>query len=153
MRARPRGWAGRAGPGGAGRGGAGPGPAGQAPLRADGGLGGGLHARLVQAGVVLARCFLDGPAGTALAAEAAAAAAGGGSLRLAVEVPDPGLARLPWETLVLPGGCAAGAAGPGADVPDGRAAHPPAAIQVRGPLRILAVIASPRRRRRGAAGL
>ena len=119
---------------------------GQAPLRAGAaaGLAGGLHAGLVQAGIVLGRCFLDGPAGAALAAEAAAAAAGGGSLRLAVEVADPGLARLPWEALVLPG----------QDVPlvlqdrvqmyrTVALAHPPAAIGVRGPLRILAVIASP----------
>ena len=61
-----------------------------------------------------------------------------------MEVADPGLARLPWETLVLPG----------QDVPlvlqdrvqmyrTVALAHPPAAIGVRGPLRILAVIASP----------
>ena len=119
---------------------------GQAPMRAEAaaGLAGGLHAGLVAAGIVLGRCFLDGPAGAALAAEAAAAAAGGGSLRLAVEVADPGLARLPWETLVLPG----------KDVPLAlqdrvqmyrtvAMAHPPAAIGVRGPLRVLAVIASP----------
>jgi tetratricopeptide (TPR) repeat protein len=118
---------------------------GQAPLRAAAadGLGGGLHVGLVQAGMVLGRCFLDGAAGEALAGEAAAAAAGGGSLRLAVEVPDPGLARLPWEALVLPG----------QDVPlvlqdrvqmyrSAALADVPA-IQVRGPLRILAVIASP----------
>jgi tetratricopeptide (TPR) repeat protein len=119
---------------------------GEAPLRAAvaPGVAGGLHAGLVAAGMVLGRCFLDGAAGTALAEEAAAAAAGGGSLRLAVEVADPVLARLPWETLVLPG----------QDVPlvlQDRVqvyrtvplAHPPAAIGVRGPLRILAVIASP----------
>jgi tetratricopeptide (TPR) repeat protein len=119
---------------------------GQAPLRAQAaaGLAGGLHAGLVAAGMVLGRCFLDGPAGAALAGEAAAAAAGGGSLRLAVEVADPGLAALPWEALVLPG----------QDVPlvlqdrvqmyrTVALAHPPAAIGVRGPLRILAVIASP----------
>jgi hypothetical protein len=61
-----------------------------------------------------------------------------------VEVADPVLAELPWETLVLPG----------QDVPlvlqdrvqmyrATELAHPPAAVQVRGPLRILAVIASP----------
>ncbi len=118
---------------------------GQAPLRAAAaGLAGGLHAGLVAAGMVLGRCFLDGPAGQALAAEAAAAAGGGAALRLAVEVADPGLAGLPWETLVLPG----------QDTPlvlqdrvqmyrTAALAHPPAAIQVRGPLRVLAVIASP----------
>ena len=122
----------------------GPAGAGAAAGAAAAGLAGGLHAGLVQAGIVLGRCFLDGAAGAALAAEAAAAAAGGGSLRLAVEVADPGLARLPWETLVLPG----------QDVPlvlqdrvqmyrTVALAHPPAAIGVRGPLRILAVIASP----------
>jgi hypothetical protein len=113
---------------------------GQAPLRA---TAAGLAAGLVAAGTVLGRCFLDGPAGQALARETAAAA-GGGSLRLAVEVPDPRLAGLPWETLVLPRH----------DTPlvlQDRVqmyravtpAHPPAAIGVRGPLRILAVIASP----------
>ena len=76
----PAGRAGRAGPGGAGRGGAGARPGrGRSPLRAQAaaGLAGGLHAGLVQAGIVLGRCFLDGAAGAALAAEAAAAAAGG----------------------------------------------------------------------------
>jgi tetratricopeptide (TPR) repeat protein len=118
---------------------------GQAPLRAAAaGLAGGLHAGLVQAGMQLGRCFLDGPAGQALAAEAAASAAGNAALRLAVEVPDPQLAGLPRETLVLPG----------QDTPlvlqdrvqMYRAAaldHLPTAIGVRGPLRILAVIASP----------
>ena len=63
----------------------------------------GMHAGLVQAGAVLGRCFLDGEAGAALAAEVAAAAAGNATLRMAVEIKDERLAGLPWETLVLPG--------------------------------------------------
>src|SRR5262249_21740544 len=107
-------------------------------------MSGGLHAGLVQAGVVLGRCFLDGAAGVALAAEAAAAQGGNAALRLAVEVTGPGLVNLPWEALVLPGQVtplALRERGEGDRAPV--LAHPPAAIQVRGPLRILAVIASP----------
>jgi tetratricopeptide (TPR) repeat protein len=115
------------------------------PVRAAAGTAtAGIHAALAQAGAALGRCFLDGTAGQALAAEVAAAAAGGAAVQLAVEVPDERLAALPWEALVLPGQLTPlvlqdrvelyRAATPG---------HRPPAIQVRGPLRILAVIASP----------
>jgi tetratricopeptide (TPR) repeat protein len=103
-----------------------------------------LHAGLVQAGAMLGRCFLDGEAGQALAAEVAAAAAGNAALRLAVDIKDAVLAGLPWETLVLPGQATPLVLMERVEMY--RAVgltHPPAAIQVRGPLRILAVIASP----------
>ena len=104
----------------------------------------GLHAGLAQAGAALGRCFLDGEAGRALAAEVAAAAAGNAALRLAIEIKDPGLAGLPWETLVLPGQVTPLVLSDRVEMYRAAAlAHPPAAIQVRGPLRILAVIASP----------
>jgi hypothetical protein len=69
-------------------------------LRADGQAGGALHASLLEIGRKLGARFLDGPAGQALAEQAAWA--GGRVLRLAVQVDDPELADLPWETLVLP---------------------------------------------------
>jgi tetratricopeptide (TPR) repeat protein len=120
--------------------------AGGAPMRAPaaGTAHAGMHAGLVQAGAALGRCFLDGAAGTALAAEVAAAAASNAAARLAVDVQDPGLAGLPWETLVLPGQVTPLVLQDRVEVY--RTAvleHPPPAIQVRGPLRILAVIASP----------
>jgi TIR domain/CHAT domain len=104
----------------------------------------GIHAALVQAGAALGRCFLDGAAGKALAAEVAAATAGNAAVRLALDVEGPGLAGLPWETLVLPRQRTPLVLQDRVEVY--RTAvreHPPPAIQVRGPLRILAVIASP----------
>jgi len=104
----------------------------------------GMHAALVQAGTALGRCFLDGAAGQALADEIAAATEGGAAIRLAVNVPDARLAGLPWEALVLPGRAAPLGLHDRVDMYRAvTLAHPPSAIQVRGPLRILAVIASP----------
>ena len=119
---------------------------GGAPLRAAAAGTGhaGMHAGLVQAGAALGRCFLDGAAGQALAAEVAAAAAGNAALRLAVEVDDAGLAGLPWETLVLPGQVTPLVLQDRVEVyRTAVAEHLPPTVQVRGPLRILAVIASP----------
>lgn len=104
----------------------------------------GLHAVLVRAGTALGRCFLDGAAGQALADEIAAATEGGASVRLAVDTPDARLAGLPWEALVLPGQVAPLVLQDRVEMYRTVALeHPPPAIQVRGPLRILAVIASP----------
>ena len=117
---------------------------GGAPLRAAGVAGAGLHAGLVQAGVALGRCFLDGAAGVALAGEVAAAVVGNAALRLAVEIPDSGLADLPWETLVLPGQVTPLVLQDRVQMyRTAVLGYAPAAIQVGGPLRILAVIASP----------
>src|SRR6202035_3510981 len=114
------------------------------PLRTPGGGMTGMHAELVQAGVVLGDCFLDGAAGEALAAEGGAAAGGGVSVRVAVEVADGGLAGLPWETLVLPGQLTPLVLQDGLEMYRAdNVEYAPPAIQVRGPLRILAVIASP----------
>jgi tetratricopeptide (TPR) repeat protein len=115
------------------------------PVRAAAGTAaGGMHVALVQAGTALGRCFLDGAAGQALAAEVAAAAAGGTAVHLAVEVPDAGLAALPWETLVLPGQLTPLVLQDRVEVyRTVTQEHRLPAIQVRGPLRILAVIASP----------
>ena len=116
---------------------------GRVPLRtAAVAAGAGLHAGLVQAGAALGRCFLDGEAGQALAAEVAAA--GNAALRLAVEIKDAGLVNLPWETLVLPGQNTPLVLADRVEMYRTAAlAQPAVAIQVRGPLRILAVIASP----------
>jgi tetratricopeptide (TPR) repeat protein len=113
-------------------------------VRADGAAGARMHVGLVQAGIALGRCFLDGAAGKALAAEMAAAEAGNAALRLAVEVRDAELADLPWETLVLPGQLTPLVLADRVEMyRAGATDHSPAAIQVRGPLRILVVIASP----------
>jgi len=118
---------------------------GAGPLRAAvGTAAAGMHSALVQAGAALGRCFLDGPAGQALADEIAAATEGGTAVRLAVDVPDARLAALPWEALVLPGQVVPVVLHDRVEMYRAVAlAHPPSAIQVRGPLRILAVIASP----------
>ena len=117
---------------------------GQMPLRAAGAVAGvGMHVGLVQAGAELGRCFLAGEAGAALAGEVAAAA-GNAALRLAVEIEDAGLVGLPWETLVLPGQTGPLVLADRVEMYRAPALdEPAAAIQVRGPLRILAVIASP----------
>jgi tetratricopeptide (TPR) repeat protein len=119
---------------------------GGAPLRAvaAGMAQGGMHAALVQAGAALGRCFLDGAAGQALAAEVASAEAGNAALRLALDVADAGLAALPWETLTLPEQVTPLVLQDRVEVyRTAVLAHPPTAVQVRGPLRILAVITSP----------
>jgi tetratricopeptide (TPR) repeat protein len=118
---------------------------GSGPVRAAGtAMAAGMHAALVQAGTALGRCFLDGAAGEALAAEVAAAAAGGAAVQLAVDVQDAGLAALPWEALVLPGQFTPLVLQERVEVyRTVTLEHRPPAIRVRGPLRILAVIASP----------
>ena len=114
------------------------------PVRAADWTAAGVHAALVQAGTALGRCFLDGAAGQALVAELAAAAGSGAAVQLAVEVPDAELAGLPWEALVLPGQVTPLVLQSGVEVYRATVAeYPPPAIHVRGPLRILVVIASP----------
>jgi hypothetical protein len=113
--------------------------------------GGGLHTALMEVGRRLGARFLDGPAGEALAE--AVRTRGGASLRLAVQVDDPGsddtesddagLADLPWETLVLPGADTPLALTPGVELHRAVAVGIPVAPSVPGPLRILAVVASP----------
>jgi len=104
----------------------------------------GLHAALMRAGAALGRCFLDGAAGEALATEIAAAGAANAALRLAVEIEEAELADLPWETLVLPGQVTPLVLADRVEMYRTAAvAQPATAIQVRGPLRILVVIASP----------
>jgi tetratricopeptide (TPR) repeat protein len=118
---------------------------GAGPLRAAAaGTAAGMHVALVQAGTALGRCFLDGAAGQALADEIAAATQGGAAVRLAVDVPGARLAGLPWEAIVLPGQTMPLALHDRVDMyRTVTLENPPSAIQVRGPLRILAVIASP----------
>jgi tetratricopeptide (TPR) repeat protein len=121
-----------------------------------GGSTGGLHTVLLEVGRRLGARFLDGPAGEALAE--AVRTRGGASVRLAVEVDtvqvdgpatddpstdDAGLADLPWETLVLPGADAPLALTPGVELHRAVAVDDPVAPSIPGPLRILAVVASP----------
>jgi hypothetical protein len=69
--------------------------AGAAPAR--------LPGRLADVGRLLGEQFTAGPVGVALAAAVVAAGRAGASLRLAVEVDEPTLADLPWETLTVAG--------------------------------------------------
>ena len=101
-----------------------------------------LHAALVETGRALGEWCLAGAAGEALAAAVALA---GSSLRLAIEVDEPELADLPWETLTLPGQQVPLVLHPGVELHRCVAVDNPVDVVVPGPLRILAVIASPER--------
>lgn len=113
-------------------------------VKAPGPVGGVLHSRLTELGQALGARFLAGDAGAALAQEVARSQEGT-PLRLAVQVDDPELADLPWETLVLPGHQEPLALRRGVQLHRAVAVAEPVAVQVPGPLRILAVIASPER--------
>jgi hypothetical protein len=110
-------------------------------LRAEGQAGGVLHAKLLDIGRRLGDRFLNGPAGHALAQQAAST--GGRVLRLAVQVDDPELADLPWETLILPGQEVPLVLQTGVEQYRAVPVGDPLAVSVPGPLRILAVVASP----------
>ncbi|MGH3980488.1 MAG: TIR domain-containing protein, partial [Pseudonocardiaceae bacterium] len=112
-------------------------------LRAPGPAGGVLHTRLTELGRALGARFLDGEAGTALAREMDRTRTV--PLRLAVQVDDPELADLLWETLVLPGQDEPLVLRPEVQLHRAETVADPVAVRVPGPLRILAVIASPER--------
>jgi hypothetical protein len=105
-----------------------------------------LPSALAEMGRALGSHFLGGAAGTALAEAVTGADQIGASRRLAVEVADPDLADLPWETLVLPGHAQPLALHPRvAFYRSAPGLGPTAAPDIPGPLRILAVIGSPER--------
>lgn len=106
-------------------------------------VGGVLHSRLMELGRALGSRFLAGDAGVALAQEMTLSQAA--PLRLAVQVDDPEWADLPWETLVLPEQQEPLVLQRGVQMHRVVAVDEPVAVQVPGPLRILAVIASPER--------
>jgi TIR domain/CHAT domain len=112
-------------------------------LKAPNAAGGVLHSRLVELGRALGSRFLAGDAGVALARKVARSRAV--PLRLAVQVDDPEWADLPWETLVLPGQQEPLVLQRGVQLYRVVPVAEPVAVQVPGPLRILAVIASPER--------
>ncbi|MDQ3273592.1 MAG: CHAT domain-containing protein [Actinomycetota bacterium] len=112
-------------------------------LRAPGPAEGVLHSRLTELGRALGTRFLDGEAGAALAREVDRTRTA--PLRLAVQVDDPELADLPWETLVLPGQNEPLVLRPEVQLHRAVTVADPVAVRVPGPLRILAVIASPER--------
>ncbi|MGH4023633.1 MAG: CHAT domain-containing protein, partial [Pseudonocardiaceae bacterium] len=119
-------------------------PGDSAVLKAPGSVGGVLHSRLTELGRALGARFLAGDAGDALTHEVARSREGT-PLQLAVQVDDPELADLPWETLVLPSRQEPLALERGVQLHRGVTVAQPVAVQVPGPLRILAVIASPER--------
>jgi tetratricopeptide (TPR) repeat protein len=115
----------------------------QLPL-ADATAPGGAAGALVGVGAALGESFVRGEVAAALAEEEGLAQARHASLRIGLTVDDPRWMDLPWETLVVPG----------TGQPLVLSEHvelyrrvlresPPVAVQVAGPLRILAVVASP----------
>jgi tetratricopeptide (TPR) repeat protein len=105
-----------------------------------------MQQRLLETGRALGEAFLSGSAGAGLAAALRAVEGSQTTLRLGLEIEDRALEELPWETLTLPG----------ESVP--LVLHPRVALYralpglgattaaaVAGPLRVLAVIASPER--------
>ncbi|MGX1907500.1 tetratricopeptide repeat protein [Streptomyces phaeochromogenes] len=115
----------------------------QLPLT-DAAVPGGAAGALVGVGAALGESFVRGEVAAALAEEEGLAQARNASLRIGLTVDDPRWMDLPWETLVVQG----------AGQPLVLSEHvelyrrvlresPPVAVQVAGPLRILAVVASP----------
>ncbi|MCX4974821.1 tetratricopeptide repeat protein [Streptomyces sp. NBC_00620] len=105
---------------------------------------GGAAGALVGVGAVLGESFVCGEVAAALAKEEGLAQARHASLRIGLTVDDPRWVDLPWETLVVPG------VGQPLVLSEHvelyrrvRRESPPVAVQVPGPLRILAVVASP----------
>ncbi len=95
-------------------------------------------------GSILGDGFAGGSVGSALGAAIESARTHRTVLRLAIQVNDPRLADLPWETLRLPGTDQALALTDGAELyRQVRRGVPPVVTAVPGPLRILAVVASP----------
>ncbi|WP_327114298.1 tetratricopeptide repeat protein [Nocardia sp. NBC_01730] len=94
---------------------------------------------LRELGVALGHRFLDGPVGDALAEELQQP----GRHRLGIEVTDPAVADLPWETLVPPGRTMPLALDPAVDLYRTVRIGACSAAGVEGPLRILAAIGSP----------
>ncbi|MGW2836027.1 TIR domain-containing protein, partial [Streptomyces sp. NPDC001286] len=99
---------------------------------------------LFAVGEALGKRFVHGEAASELARQESLAGARNVSLRIGLAVDDPRWADLPWETLTIPG-----TAGPlvlSEQVELYRTVRrdsEPVAVQVPGPLRILAVVASP----------
>lgn len=104
--------------------------------------GGGFGALLAEYGRELGVAYWVGPAGQALASELAQARRLGCSLRLGLEVTDR-LADLPWETLILPGAAEPLALHPLVQLFRRVGDDATPSIAIRGPLRILAVMAAP----------
>ncbi|WP_239341651.1 TIR domain-containing protein, partial [Frankia sp. CiP3] len=100
-------------------------------------------------GRMLGQRFLPAAVATGLAGEVDAAVAGGVPLRLALEIADDqggGLADLPWETVTLPGQTRPLVLHPSVWLHRTvTGLGPTPAMGIAGPLRILAVIASPER--------
>ncbi|MGW6955976.1 tetratricopeptide repeat protein [Streptomyces chartreusis] len=105
---------------------------------------GGVAEALLAVGEALSERFVPGEVAEALAREVRVAQARHAPLRIGLRVDDSPLVDLPWETLVIPG----------TGQPLVLSEHvqlyrmvqresPPVAVQVPGPLRILAVVASP----------
>ncbi|MEU6374330.1 tetratricopeptide repeat protein, partial [Streptomyces sp. NPDC046909] len=118
----------------------------QAPVGDEGGASAGVAGALVAVGKALGERFVHGDVASALVREAELARGRNAPLRIGVAVDDPRWVDLPWETLVVPGA--------GAGQPLVLAEHvqlyrrvqresAPVALPVPGPLRILAVVASP----------
>ncbi|MEY9842381.1 TIR domain-containing protein, partial [Streptacidiphilus sp. EB103A] len=105
-----------------------------------------MHAALLAVGKALGEGFLDGAAGAALRQEVEAVRARNVELRLGLRVDEPRWVDLPWETLTVPGLTEPLVLSDQVQLYRTVARQiAPVAIQVPGPLRILAVVASPER--------
>ena len=108
-----------------------------------------LHRLQLDAGEALGRAFLPPPVAAALAEALAAAERDGRALELGLELADPALADLPWETLRLPAATAEGLPGeplalhPGVVLYRAEVGAAPAGWVIPGPLRVLVAIGSP----------
>ncbi|MFJ8052524.1 CHAT domain-containing protein [Streptomyces luteogriseus] len=95
-------------------------------------------------GEYLGQAFLGGEVGGALRAELSIAGHAGAGLQLGLAVEDPGLRDLPWETMIAPGLRQPLALDPGVQIYRAVDGLGPTPVQgVKGPLRILALLASP----------
>ncbi|GAA4308014.1 hypothetical protein GCM10023086_26750 [Streptomyces venetus] len=105
---------------------------------------GGLTGALVAVGGELGKRFVCGDVAAALTQEEQLAQARHASLRIGLRVDDPGWVDLPWETLTVPGAVRPLVLSEQVELyRTVRRESAPVAVQVPGPLRILAVVASP----------
>ncbi|MGA5035687.1 tetratricopeptide repeat protein [Streptomyces capoamus] len=105
---------------------------------------GGVAGALVAVGGALGERFVCGEVAAALAREEQLAQTRHASLRIGLAVDDPGWVDLPWETLTVPGAVRPLVLSEQVELyRTVRRQSPPVAVQVPGPLRILAVVAGP----------
>jgi tetratricopeptide (TPR) repeat protein len=107
-------------------------------------ISGGVNGALAAVGRTLGERFVNGEVGAALRREAALARDCNAPLRIGLSVDAPEWRDLPWESLVVPGAQGPLVLSERVDLyRKVRRETPPVAMPIPGPLRILAVVASP----------